>query len=114
MGYEQMYTPPPERGAEKISNNENLGIEARVVFDKLRTEEEVPEGTEGEVRTGYAFYEVGEDDNLSDEPLTVDITDKPELVVLKEDDYVKLKDKKIIAKPVRFVWSKGGKWQIEY
>jgi hypothetical protein len=105
---------PVESEPEAINETENLGIRAKVVLDKSRVGEGVPEGVIDEIRPGFAFYEIGEDGKLSDEPFTVDMTNKPELVVVTDEDFENLRNKKIIAKPVNFIRSDKETWRLEF
>jgi len=123
---------------EKIYNASEGTVVAEIILAPEKYGGALPRGSKGEVRRGYSFYELreGEDGVMNMTFLTSRIIDKPTLeaviepeewkriqrikkeeeriLALNKTQYGQWKRKKIIARPVEFMWQEdNGIWEIK-
>jgi len=73
----------------------------------------LPKGKEGEIRSGFAFYELVEKKNgkIEEHYITSQIGDRPVLKSRFPKQYERWCKQKIVAKPIPFVWdNERGFW----
>ena len=99
----------------RFERYDDQSLKAEVLLDKNHYGEGFPQGEiDGDTRPGFAFYYKEGKGVPEDGFITADMTDKPELVAVTQEQFDNWSKQNIIAKPVKFIWAADRKtWTVE-
>ena len=115
----------PERGSDQSQFDEESAnaykelprdVSALVVLNKKKQPIPHRQGTPGEVQNGFSFYQLvlrKEGAPLEAHYVTSRIGEQPVLEAVSESQYKAWGKRKMIARPIRYIWSEEkGLWSI--